>query len=214
MRPVGVSASGHVALCLGLRQAVKGRDCVRRAVSVQLGSTWVTPVNVSQLTCAPACMTDSCISQMTSTQITTASGLCTWRDNAYFNKPIAIMFHRYTFNCWCFYLFVVCVATVNMAPCAAAPLKWALHCLTSSMMMTWHHPEVRFQCFARAVLIMTLPLPDPFAFAVPSSNEQLWLGQRVSYLVTLKKSCWLHLRVQVVQLLGEPNYFWILWSDL
>lgn len=194
MRPVGVSVSGHVALCLGLRQAVKGRDCARRAVSVQLGSTWVTPVNVWRLTCAPACMTDSSISLMTSTQITTASGQCAWRDNAYFNKPIATVFHRCTLNYWCFYLFVVCVATVKMAPCAAAPLKWALHCLTSSMMMTGYHPEVQFQCFARALLnalMVTLPLPDPFVFAVLESTEQLWLGQCVSYLVTLKKSCWL-----------------------
>lgn len=43
------------------------------------------------------------------------------------------------------YLFMcLCAATVRMAQCAAAPLKWVIYCLTSSMMMTWHHPEVQF----------------------------------------------------------------------
>lgn len=40
--------------------------------------------------------------------------------------------------------FPVCSATVRMAPCTAAPLKQVLYSLTSSMMMTWHHPEVQY----------------------------------------------------------------------
>lgn len=197
MRPVGVSVSGHVALCLGLRQAVKGRGCAKRAVSVPLGSTWVTPENVWRLTCAPACMMDSSTSLMTSTQITTASGqwLCVWRNNAECKKPKDIVFHRYTLDFWCFY-FLVCVATVKMAPCAVAPLKWALHCLTSSMMMTWHHPEVQFQYFARALLIVCAFNESVFVWPICICRPRMhwttltgsvcfWL-QCVSCLVTLK----------------------------
>lgn len=148
MRPVGVCVTGHVALCLGPRQAVRGRGCARRAVSVLLGSTWVTPENVWRLTCAPVCMMDSSTSLMTSTRITTASGrwLCMFRNDAKYNEPIDTL--------WIFVCFslLMCVATVRMAPCTVAPLKWVLYCLTSSMMMTWHHPEVQFQYFTGALL--------------------------------------------------------------
>lgn len=74
MRPVGACVTAHAVLCLGLRLAVRGRGCVRRAVSVPLGSIWVPQVNVWQLTSVPACMMDSSTSLMMYMQITTVFG--------------------------------------------------------------------------------------------------------------------------------------------
>lgn len=100
MRPVGVRASRPAVLCLALRQDVRGRGCVRRAVSVLLESTWATPENVWQLTCAPACTMDSFTNPVMFTQIITASGqwLCFQRfswlryTNGYF-----VLYIRYNF---------------------------------------------------------------------------------------------------------------------
>lgn len=74
MRPVGVDASERVGLSRVLSLVVRGRGRARRAVFVMPGNTWAPPESVWQLTCAPAYTTDSCISQVTSMQITTAFG--------------------------------------------------------------------------------------------------------------------------------------------
>lgn len=148
MRPVGVCVTGRAALCLGRRQAVRGRGCVRRAAFALLGSTWATRESVWRPTCAPAYTMDRSTGLMTSTQITTAFGqsLRIFTNHAQGDEitDVVTLFV-------CFPLFV-CVATVRMATCTVAPMRRVLYCLTSSMTTAWHHPEVQLHYFTVALL--------------------------------------------------------------
>lgn len=184
MKPAGVCVKELVALCPGWNLNVMGRRRARRAASVLQENTSVTLGNVWQLSCAPACTTDSSTSLMTSTRITTASGQWLWSSGA--SKTIFIC-------AWSLIFFLpVNLATVRRVPCTAAHLKRALHCLTSSTMMTSHCPEVQceqlfsltFSCSDRWFCVCSAKVSAVCARAYPFElwhwRKRYWMCQNVS----------------------------------